>query len=270
MTSRILTLFTRTPLHVGAGASVGAIDQPIVRERHTGFPIIPGSSLKGVLADAYLNSGRTERTAIGRRLFGHEKPDADGATSGSLSFGEAKILLFPVRSTNGCFAWATSPLALRRWASATNEHATPPMPANGTYLGDATKHGDNAVFEDTLLSHAPKTDWIPASLAKHFKQTAPAFADILSNHAILVADAEFAHLCTSGTEIASHNRIDDQTGVVADGALFNCENVPAEALFFSTIHELRPGALNDFSVPKIIQLGGDATTGLGFCDCLLS
>ena len=41
--SRILYLFTRTPLHVGAGASVGAIDQPIQRERHTGFPVIPAS-----------------------------------------------------------------------------------------------------------------------------------------------------------------------------------------------------------------------------------
>ena len=43
---RILYLFTRTPLHVGAGASVGAIDQPIIRERHTGFPVIPATSLK--------------------------------------------------------------------------------------------------------------------------------------------------------------------------------------------------------------------------------
>jgi len=53
MQTRILYLFTRTPLHVGAGSSVGAIDQPIVRERHTGFPIIPGSAIKGVLADAW-------------------------------------------------------------------------------------------------------------------------------------------------------------------------------------------------------------------------
>ena len=52
MTTKLLYLFTRTPLHVGAGSSVGAIDQPVVRERHTGFPIIPGSSIKGVLADA--------------------------------------------------------------------------------------------------------------------------------------------------------------------------------------------------------------------------
>ncbi|MCX6865140.1 MAG: RAMP superfamily CRISPR-associated protein [Verrucomicrobia bacterium] len=52
MQSKILYIFTRTPLHVGAGASVGAIDQPVQRERHTGFPIIPGSSIKGVLRDA--------------------------------------------------------------------------------------------------------------------------------------------------------------------------------------------------------------------------
>ena len=51
--TQILYLFTRTPLHVGAGASVGAIDQPIIRERHTGFPVIPASSLKGTFADAW-------------------------------------------------------------------------------------------------------------------------------------------------------------------------------------------------------------------------
>ncbi|HNT14582.1 MAG TPA: RAMP superfamily CRISPR-associated protein, partial [Verrucomicrobiota bacterium] len=53
MQTRLLYLFTRTPLHVGAGDSVGPIDQPIIRERHTGFPIIPASSLKGTFADAW-------------------------------------------------------------------------------------------------------------------------------------------------------------------------------------------------------------------------
>lgn len=49
MTTKILYLFTRTPLHVGSGSSVGAIDLPIQRERHSRHPIIPGSSIKGVL-----------------------------------------------------------------------------------------------------------------------------------------------------------------------------------------------------------------------------
>ncbi|HPO37048.1 MAG TPA: RAMP superfamily CRISPR-associated protein, partial [Kiritimatiellia bacterium] len=55
MKQAILTIFTRTPLHVGAGSSVGAIDQPVIRERHTRFPVIPGSSIKRVLADAWLD-----------------------------------------------------------------------------------------------------------------------------------------------------------------------------------------------------------------------
>jgi CRISPR/Cas system CMR subunit Cmr4 (Cas7 group RAMP superfamily) len=55
MNSKILTIFTRTPLHVGTGSSVGAIDQPVIRERHTRIPIIPGSALKGVLADLWFD-----------------------------------------------------------------------------------------------------------------------------------------------------------------------------------------------------------------------
>lgn len=82
MKTKLLYLFTRTPLHIGAGSSVGAIDQPIQRERHTGHPIIPGSSIKGVLADRYNardDSGKiikdsdrntSERTRDGARLFG--------------------------------------------------------------------------------------------------------------------------------------------------------------------------------------------------------
>jgi CRISPR type III-B/RAMP module RAMP protein Cmr4 len=63
---KILYIFTRTPLHVGAGSSVGAIDQPIQRERHTGFPIIPASSLKGSFTDFWndtllLNDGKKTR-----------------------------------------------------------------------------------------------------------------------------------------------------------------------------------------------------------------
>ena len=49
MNTKNLVILTRTPLHVGAGSSVGAVDQPVQRERHTGFPIIPGSSIKGVM-----------------------------------------------------------------------------------------------------------------------------------------------------------------------------------------------------------------------------
>lgn len=132
METRLLYLFTRTPLHVGAGTSVGAIDQPVQRERHTGLPIIPGSTLKGVFADEWTvvvdependpnqpgqkrNVRKAKATPDRDWLFGKEAGGGE-LTAGALQFGEARVLAFPVRSARGSFAWLTCPLMLRRAA----------------------------------------------------------------------------------------------------------------------------------------------------------
>ena len=49
MTTHLTLVHAMSPLHAGTGHSVGAIDLPIARERPTGIPLIPGSSLKGAL-----------------------------------------------------------------------------------------------------------------------------------------------------------------------------------------------------------------------------
>lgn len=162
MTTRILYLFTRTPLHVGAGSSVGAIDQPIQRERHTGFPVIPASSLKGSFADQWPTPLRDEKSqtirvvekskatagadhpnvSVVTRLDEQKKPtetlvhdsawlfgsDSDKpAFAGSLIFSEARVLAFPIRSARGSFAWITCPLMLQRAAR------------DGVFTGEAGK-----------------------------------------------------------------------------------------------------------------------------------
>ena len=48
MNTQLLTLFTRAPLHVGAGASVGAVDQPVVRQ----YPETVCSSYIHLVVDA--------------------------------------------------------------------------------------------------------------------------------------------------------------------------------------------------------------------------
>ena len=116
MTTKLLTIFTRTPLHVGCGSSVGAVDQPVLRERHTGFPAIPGSALKGVFADLWNErtpDNKITRSKEGVRLFGNDNPQQ--AAAGKLLIGEGKLLAFPVRSAKGAFAWLTCPLALNRF-----------------------------------------------------------------------------------------------------------------------------------------------------------
>ena len=50
-----LFLICETPLHVGSGSDLGIVDLPIQRERHTNFPKIEASSLKGALREAFEN-----------------------------------------------------------------------------------------------------------------------------------------------------------------------------------------------------------------------
>jgi CRISPR-associated protein Cmr4 len=267
MQTRILYLFTRTPLHVGAGSSVGAIDQPIQRERHTGFPIIPGSALKGVLADGYLAEDRKARSEAGRRIFGHENPDDENAKSGGISFGEAKLLAFPVRSAKGCFAWITSRLALERWR---RESGVPldgiAWPAGmDIYADEATlAHEKKVVLEEYQFD--VKGPFVPPETLKGLlvdKETT--WSALCPKHLCLVSDDMMAHFARNACEVSQHVRIDDESGTAADQALFNQENVPAETLFHSVLHELRAGVVDELQVPGVIQIGGDGTTGLGYC-----
>src|SRR5437764_10809451 len=50
--ARLLFLHAQTALHPGSGTALGTVDLPVQRERHTQWPTIPGSALKGILRDA--------------------------------------------------------------------------------------------------------------------------------------------------------------------------------------------------------------------------
>ena len=290
MQTRLLYLFTRTPLHVGAGSSVGAIDQPIVRERHTGFPIIPGSALKGVLADDYLQrtedgrlvkdaNGQALRTDTGTCLFGkqdHEIGKNECGQAGAISFGEAKLLAFPVRSARGCFAWLTSPLALRRWQRDARraDLADLPSPTREEACFDAQTlgHEGQALFEDYVFhqhAQAIPGGWL-AALEQVQPEAETVWRKLCRQHLALVSDETLSLFARTACEVAQHVRIDDETGTAADRALFNQENVQAETLFYVPLNELRPGALAKHQIPPALQIGGDGTTGLGFVSAHLA
>ena len=276
MHSKILYLFTRTPLHVGAGSSVGAIDQPIQRERHTGFPIIPGSSLKGVLRDHFERKPETRDNVPD--LFG--KGGKDGAfEAGKIAFGEAKLLLFPVRSAKGAFALATSSLALQRFArDAGLSLKVPPAPKPMTCLAGSQAiidRGDSrgVVLEEYKFSMAGDfpVEW--ETLLTGLIQDA-----VLTGAAgrfVLLADGDLSHFAMNACQVQQHVRIDSATGTVEDGGLFNEETVPSETLFYSTLTTL-PRGLSDNVVfttlasEQLIQFGGSGTTGLGFCTVKLA
>jgi len=310
METKIMTIFTRTPLHVGAGSSVGAVDQPVIRERHTRFPIIPGSAIKGVLADAWKDEliertrgeGDEQNVSLVRPdkdqdkeiswLFGNE--DANNAATGALLLGEARLFAFPVRSARGGFAWLTCPLALQRavrdglLASDVLENLSELKDDQAWFTKEifGIKNGEGAsegVFEDQPLKH---TDEIPDVLKNALKKilsSADPIARTMPERIVIVSTGMLAYFVTTACEVAQHVKINDVTGTASAGALFNQENVPAETFFYAVLNAIDSRNRNKTAgdamkalkaklkkVSGIFQFGSDASTGLGYCTVTLN
>ena len=82
-------LEVRTGMHIGgssAFSAIGAVDSPVVRDPYTGYPIVPGSSLKGKLRTLLARSTYQDIEAMAKagscdkdpeqilRLFGSSEP----------------------------------------------------------------------------------------------------------------------------------------------------------------------------------------------------
>jgi CRISPR-associated protein Cmr4 len=274
MQTKLLYLFTRTPLHVGAGASVGAIDQPVQRERHTGFPIIPGSSVKGVLRDHLSTLGETSLND----LFG-QGGDGDNSSAGKISFGEARLLAFPVRSAKGAFALATSALSLQRFARDAGCSVTvPSAPADMSCLAGSKlvieRNGQKGVVLEEYRFKA--VDPFPSDWEDLLTQLLDdAVLSGARGRFVLLSDGDLSHFAVNACQVNQHVRIDDDSGTAEDGGLFNEETVPSETLFYAPLTVLPRGAKDNevfkaLTAEQLVQFGGKGTTGLGFCTVKLA
>ena len=285
MKRHLLTLYTRTPLHVGSGTSVDVVDLPIMRERITGFPVIPSTSLKGVLREEARQKLGEETT---RLLFGEDRQpnEKEGIAShaGCVQIIEAKLLAFPVRSLAGCFAWLTCPAMLRRFQRDTGLPVTIPAKLEPEHViagSDLLVAGRNeVVLEEYALGVQPGAALNAASetaKALHGLTADLLWQEELGKRLAIVHDENFQHFVTSCTEVVARIAIDPGTRTNAGGALFNQENIPCEALFYSVLHVLparKPGANGDLGQhltnllagAKVLQIGGDETTGHGLCE----
>ena len=273
MNTRIMTIFTRTPLHVGCGSSVGAVDSPVARERHTRFPIIPGSSIKGVLADLWLE--KHKRTEDGKIFFGEDDCKAD-ARAGTLAFGEARLLAFPVRSAKGCFAFITSPLCLERFKRDAGIDLPVPRLENGqTCLAgrDVTFAEREAVVLEEYRFE--KKGDFPGEWAKKLSSLGDdAVLNGGQNRFVLVHDEDMSFFAENACQISQHVSIDSVTGTAAEDKLFNQEEVPSETLFYAPITELRTDVdyarfADKMDKSPLVQFGGKGTTGIGYCSVKL-
>jgi CRISPR-associated protein Cmr4 len=296
MSKHLLTLYTRTPLHVGCGTSVDVVDLPIMRERITNFPVIPGSSLKGVLLqrareffeDAKYARSKDSLPAEAKVLFGAIEEGEDKkqiSNAGCVQIMEAKLLAFPVRSLAGCFAWLTCPAVLARFQRDTGKSFAVPQPEQESAIagGDLIVNNQVVLEEYALAVQTAAAGQSAADVATALKSSTadPLWTSKLDKRLAIVSDELFQHFVSTCTEVVTRVKIDPATRTVDGGALFNQENVPCEALFYSVLTVLAPrqskgGTMLDADAllkqllpedkPPLLQIGGDETTGHGICE----
>lgn len=273
MTTTLLFIHAISPLHAGTGQSVGAIDLAIARERATGIPYLPGSSLKGALRDRFEHAHPQDV----RALFGPPTAEAsEGA--GSVFFGDARLVLLPVRSLAGTFGLVTSPYLLSRLSRDLVEAGAKPLPAVSPLEGRCAVTSTSAleltdgrvVFEDLDFA----ADATAANDVADRLKTLLTDIDV-AKRLCVVADDVMSFLLEQNLEVNARIRLDDDTKTVANGALWYEEALPAESVLVSMIlaqptkaSTLTPAAVIAKLTPgltHLLQLGGKATVGRGLC-----
>jgi|Deesub1362B_J571_1020462.scaffolds.fasta_scaffold03677_6 CRISPR-associated protein Cmr4 len=244
--SGLLTFYAETSLHMGAGTSVSYVDLPIQRERHTEFPLMQATGIKGVIREFAERNWQDEAKV--EVIFGPE----DGEKFAScITFTDARILLFPVRSVSGIFAWITCPFVLKRFkrdlesAGITLSKFSIPEPsdenkiiiANNTLLKVL---GTNQVMLEEFVFEIENEENIQgiAESIKNYLPATGAIADLintLSSRLAVVSDNVFRDFVKIAVEINTRTRIDQTTGTVKEGALFSEELIPSESIFYSLV-----------------------------------
>lgn len=297
MNTRLLFVHALSPLHAGTGQSFGAIDLAIARDRATDHPYLPGSGLKGGLrAVAFAAAGQDPASrdkAIA--LFGPDTANAD-LHAGSLAFGDANLLLLPVRSVRGTFAWVTSPLLLARFLRDAREVGgtalpqAPPSepPPDKCHLApdSALKDGNGKVyFEDLDFAESgTEVDEWATSLARLLFAGDAFWQAHLRSHFCVVHDDVMTFLCRYGTDVVTRNVLEVDTKTAAN--LWDEENLPAETVLYGlTLATPNRGAQAKWGgamapaamfshlggyLAGPIQFGGKATVGRGRCRLVLS
>lgn len=287
-----LLLYAVSPVHMGAGTATGIIDNPIQRERHTNHPSFAGSGIKGAVRHGFEAIGG-DPTLIDR-LFGPEAGGNNDLHAGAVSFGDAQLAAFPVRSLKGGYVYATCPAALaraRRLLALAGETVQWDIrdPGDGEcFLINPDLMQDNKLFleafEYRVEQFKEAGEILPPIASDLAEKALPEdsaydfFRDKLKRDLVILSDTDFGYFVENATLVEPHVRIDPETGSAKDGGLFYTENLPPESLLIAPLmaSQTRTGKSEDKDDAagvflkiknvidgKVLQIGGDATTGRG-------
>jgi CRISPR-associated protein Cmr4 len=304
--TRMLFIYVETPLHAGSGRGLGAVDLPIQRERTTNYPMVQASSLKGRVRGEARAKTKDEPTAeeraqgwLGKKeflaIFGPEAGEGASEHAGAISFGDARILLFPVRSLAGVFAWTTSVDALERFKRAVEItkngtttlefkwNLSEPSGDSAIVNGRALVAGESVVLEE--FSFTPQENTMVGEIGRWLADNAlpkgaeyQYWRDQLPNKLCILPENAFRDFAQYATEVQTHIKIDPDKKTVAGGALWTSESLPTDTLLYAPVMATDArtkvngnGMKADEVLRRVVdlnlertQLGGDETTGQGF------
>lgn len=278
--SRVVFIYAETAMHVGTGAGLGAVDLPIQREKHTDFPMIQSSGVKGSLRNtAELKLDDTLVKAIFGSAAGSEAEDHASALSPS----DARILCFPVRTLTGVFVWLTCPSVLARFQQDTRlGDVQIPMPKDEQALVSNKSlllNGDSIMLEEYAYDASYSElveEWATFIAGQSLPEEYQFWRSRLQSHLVVLPDSDFRDFVKYSTEIVTRIHVDDTTKTVKQGQLFTQELLPADSILYSMIEasgSRNPNgdrlnaaqvyqALQE-SVGTAIQIGADETVGRG-------
>ncbi|GBE12357.1 RAMP superfamily protein [bacterium BMS3Abin13] len=284
--TEICVLHAISPVHAGAGSATGAVDLPIQRERHTGWPHIQASGVKGAFRDhcervwmlrgveqhnLVTKEDKNQAEKLAKRIFG--RSDGNVSQAGAIAFSDAKLLAFPIRSNLAPFVWTTCPALLKRLArDLTLAGITFEVPDAGlqedSYILVKGKLQGDIILEDICLTPQQGE---PNVISDIFEKLAPEVERL-----VIVPDHHFSFLMETATEIQAQIKIDSASGTTSTGSLRYQELLPADAVLYTLSFwgEERAEDTNKLQLETLrqvvkaaaathIQLGGDMTLGRG-------
>lgn len=284
----ICTFYAISPIHAGSGAATSTVDLPIQRERHTNWPHIQASGVKGAMRDHYRKFVKGEDKYLTNLIFGIDE-DNDGdvidkngkiikdkdneklkSLAGAISISDAKLLAFPMRSNVAPFVWVTSPSVLQKlkndleFAKLAELGDVPAVNKEEAVVLYGQLSG-NIILEDAVVTIKQENN---------VHQLLKGFPEI--ERLLLISDEMFDYCVSSCTEIQTQIKIDSSKGTAQEGALRSQELLPADTLMYSIIYYSQSAGLNELQASNIqghikdvikgfIQIGGDETLGRGIC-----
>ena len=293
-TAKVMFVYTETSLHCGSGTSIGVVDLPIQRENYTDYPVCQASGIKGVVREWFENR-YGEADAKIKWTFGPDFSRKEGEDhAGAATFTDARLLLFPVRSLNGVFAYLTSRLALSRFkrdlamGKVENIPWDIPLDVGDKVLGvegNKVSAGNGKIVleeyafdfeEDAAVKKA--SAWIADNAIPKGSEY-DFWREKVKIDLVVLPDNAFRDFVKQSTEVQARIKINNTTKTVDRRALFYEEALSSDSLLYSVVmthdpacDEDRRGELKNYKqvmefVSDIngqrLQFGGDATIGKG-------